>query len=112
MIAVIAAGAHLDDKLRKFFWEVDGMISLLTEDDYREMLQSIGFFDITFEDVTHLALDSSEKIEAALKQNRDEILRTEGDDIYRGWLEVGDICCMRRTSKMNINPPSSLRGHP
>ena len=94
MIAVILGGARLDDWTRKFAWEVDGMISLPTASGYGEMLRAAGFREVRLEEITDLALDSSEKILAALEQNKERILSIEGEEVYRGWLEVGEIYLM------------------
>jgi len=91
MVAVIVAGPYLDDELRRFAWELDGMISLPTLEEYAEMLKTAGFIRIDSEDLTQLALDSSVKIATALERNQEEIVRTQGKEAYWSWIGAGKI---------------------
>jgi sarcosine/dimethylglycine N-methyltransferase len=90
-VATIVAESSLDDDLRKFAWEMDGMISLSTVEEYQEILQAAGFVEIEFRDFTHLAIESSLKIAAALERNKDEIVRAQGETVYQGWFDVGSV---------------------
>ncbi|HEX8185684.1 MAG TPA: methyltransferase domain-containing protein [Blastocatellia bacterium] len=91
MIAVILAGPHIDERMRRFAWEVDGMISLLAPSNYRHLLSSAGFREIDCRDITARAIDSSELIASALDQNRGAIVDLQGEEVYRGWLDVGEV---------------------
>jgi sarcosine/dimethylglycine N-methyltransferase len=91
LTAVIGAGPALEEPMRRFAWEVDGMISLLAAEEYRALLAAAGFTAIEVEDATPLAIASSEVIAAALATRREEIVSTPGERTFRGWVDVGEI---------------------
>jgi cyclopropane fatty-acyl-phospholipid synthase-like methyltransferase len=90
-VATIVAGSQIDKEFRRFAWEADGMISLFTTEEYRGMFRAAEFTQIESEDFTHLAVESSLKIAEALEECEDRIVRAEGEEVYRGWVEVGQI---------------------
>lgn len=89
--ATIAAGAAIDEPMRRFAWECDGMITLATADEYRTWLAEAGFTDIRVEDSTDLAVRRSVELEQAILQHREPIVRAESEPVFRGWIDVGAI---------------------
>jgi sarcosine/dimethylglycine N-methyltransferase len=88
-VVTINSGPFIDDKFRQFAWEMDGMISLYSPEDYIDLFSDAGFDEIEVEDFTDLAVENSVKINSALEDHQHEIVREEGIAAYRGWLEVG-----------------------
>lgn len=91
LASTLAAGPEIDDRLRRFVWEVDGMITVRSPDELRELARSTGFPDAAVDDLTPLAVEASERILEGLEGAREEIVRREGEDGYRGWYEGGEV---------------------
>jgi sarcosine/dimethylglycine N-methyltransferase len=89
LVVTIAAGPRVDEELRRLAWETDGMISLLAAEEHARMMREAGFEGVETEDFTPLAVESSQKMAAALEGRRDELVRAEGEEGYRGWRELG-----------------------
>lgn len=89
--ATIAAGPAIDESMRRFAWECDGMITLATANDYRTWLAEAGFIDIRVDDLTALAVRRSVELEQAILQHREPIVRAESEPVFRGWVDVGAI---------------------
>jgi cyclopropane fatty-acyl-phospholipid synthase-like methyltransferase len=87
----IGAGPALDDAMRRFAWECDGMITLADGEQYRQWLEGAGFVDVVVDDLTDLAVQRSIDLETAVTRNRDAIVRAEGECVYRGWVDVGAV---------------------
>ncbi len=84
----LCAGAGLDDDLRRFAWDLDGMARLVTTDDEQRSMREAGFVDVAAEDRTALAVDVSERIDAALVRHRAVIVESIGSRDYDGWIEA------------------------
>lgn len=91
LASAILAGPNLDEPLRRFVWEVDGMINLPSAAEYREILAASGLRDAVVEDLTPLAIESSERMAAALERHARKIVASHGQDVYCGWTSVGEI---------------------
>jgi len=91
MVATIGAGAAATNQIRDFAWDVDGMLSLYDIPQYEFLFEEAGFQNVAVEDLTHLAIQASEKIEDALRKHRDTIVSSEGEAVYRGWIDVGRV---------------------
>lgn len=91
MVVTIAAGPRLDEGLRRLAWETDGMVSLLAAEDYAGLFREAGFERVETVDFTPLAVESSLKMAEALEGRRDELVRAEGEEGYRGWRELGQV---------------------
>lgn len=91
LVSTLVAGPEIDDRMRRFVWEIDGMITLPSPEELREQAAAAGFADATVEDLTGLAIESSERILTGLEAAREEIVRIEGEDGFRGWHEGGKV---------------------
>ena len=87
-LAEILAGPELREETRRFVWEEDGMVSLLTPGEYRQELQGIGFENLEILDLNALAVRRHDDMLAALDQNRDEIVRQEGLAMFRRCVDL------------------------
>ena len=91
MIATIAAGEAITSDTRRFAWDMDGMASLYGGDEYMELLEDAGFAAPAVTDMTDLAIEASERIEAALLAHRTAIVDLIGEPAFRGWVETGEV---------------------
>jgi sarcosine/dimethylglycine N-methyltransferase len=90
-LITIGAGAAVDDRIRSFAWDVDGMVSLLGMDEWIRLLESAGFTAVEGEDITPLAVEASRRLDVSLAENCDAITRTEGIETWQGWMNVGSV---------------------
>jgi len=88
-IVTIGAGEAISSETRRFAWEIDGMASLHSREDYIALLEDAGFESPSVTDITPLAIDTSELIDAALHTHRAGIVELAGEEAFRGWVEVG-----------------------
>ncbi len=88
-IATLGAGGRINDETRSFAWEVDGMASLFGPEEYTTLLEDAGFVQAAAIDMTKIAIATSERIDRALLQHEQEIKRLDGENVFRGWVEVG-----------------------
>jgi len=84
----LCARAPLGDDLRRFAWDLDGMARLVTLDEEKRAMREAGFVDVDAEDRTAMAVDVSERIDAALVRHRAVIVESVGDQEYDGWIEA------------------------
>lgn len=84
----LCAGTRLGDDLRRFAWDLDGMARLVPPDDELRAMSEAGFVDVSAEDRTALAVDVSERIDAALVHHRAVIVESIGSREYDGWIEA------------------------
>ncbi len=87
-LAEILAGPELREETRRFVWEEDGMVSLLTPEEYRHPLQRLGFVDIEIRDSNALAVRRHDSMLLALEENREEIERQEGVAMFRRCVDL------------------------
>jgi cyclopropane fatty-acyl-phospholipid synthase-like methyltransferase len=88
-IVTIGAGEAITAETRQFAWEIDGMASLYSCDEYTRLLDDAGFRSSVVTDITPLAIETSDRIDAALHAHRAGIVELAGEDVFRGWVEVG-----------------------
>ena len=88
-IVTIGAGPAIEETLRSFAWEIDGMISLLAPAEWESRLRECGFVETSVDDLTQIAIDRSLQIDEALARNRQAIAAAEGEAGYAGWVNVG-----------------------
>lgn len=89
VFVTIGAGDRIQDSTRQFAWEMDGMSSLHSRDEYIQSFLDAGFEKPVVTDMTPAAIQTSEQIDQALHANRDTILRLAGEQAFHGWVEVG-----------------------
>jgi SAM-dependent methyltransferase len=90
-IVTIGAGPECDDSTRRFAWDVDGMSSLLSAVEWRELAAQAGFAGARADDITELAIEGSLRIDAGLARNREAITDAAGPAAYAGWVNVGAV---------------------
>ena len=90
-LAEMTAGPSITDKHRQFAWEVDGMVSLLSPEEFAMMLDELGFTSIEMEDMTDLAEDCFNKIHAACRERKDAIISAAGEGPHQSWMQLSDI---------------------
>ncbi|BDC50511.1 hypothetical protein F183_A28270 [Bryobacterales bacterium F-183] len=90
-ISVICAGEHITDAMRRFAWDIDGMIHLPGPGWYAQALEQAGFEDVVLEDCTDVAIATSETMERALRANEARIVAEAGPAVFRGWKDVGAV---------------------
>lgn len=90
-LAEMTAGPKVTDELLKFVWELDGMITVPTPDEYVAMLEGAGFSDVVVCDLTGLAADCFARMSGALREQQDALLKTVGAAEHEGWIKLTDF---------------------
>lgn len=91
LVATVVAGPAVTDTVRRFAWEVDGMINLPSPGEYAPLVAAAGFESYSAEDLTPLACAGAEKMDAALACQRDQVIELQGEETFRGWQQVGEF---------------------
>jgi cyclopropane fatty-acyl-phospholipid synthase-like methyltransferase len=91
LVSTLLAGPRTTDRVRRFVWEVDGMITLLTAAELAALAAEAGLEEPVVEDLRDVAVESSETMLEALAAAREEIVAREGEDGYRGWYEGSKV---------------------
>jgi ubiquinone/menaquinone biosynthesis C-methylase UbiE len=86
-----AAGPEITDDVRSFAWAYDAMVTLASATQYAAWMENAGFAEVRVEDLTELAIRRSVDLEIAQHRNRDAIVRAAGEEVYRGWVDVGAV---------------------
>lgn len=90
-LSTIGAGTALDDRLRRFAWEVDGMATLPATRELDSALAAAGFSRIEVEDITPRAIAASETMRAALDGSRSLLVASHGERAWAGWYQTNDV---------------------
>lgn len=87
VIAEVAAGPAITKADRHLIWEFDGIVKLLSSDEYAELLNEVGFNHIEFTDLTELGIKCFQTMDDALRKYASEITEIEGEESLRDWQE-------------------------
>lgn len=102
--ATIVAGERADDRIRSFVWKNDGMINLLSHDEYEGLLLDAGFEQVESKDFTELSTCASETMRDALEELINEGVDAVDIAEYVEGLEVNDIYLSGfRSGKLGYN---------
>ncbi|MEM9553203.1 MAG: class I SAM-dependent methyltransferase [Acidobacteriota bacterium] len=86
----LISGPRGDDRIRRFAWEIDGMIDLPPVETYRDRLAAAGFEEIELNDWSERAVTVHGAMDEVLAARRAELETQIGPEGWRGWKEVGD----------------------
>lgn len=91
ILAEMMAGPGLTGEIRQFVWDLDGIITLPTVNEYEAMMRAARFSHIEMEDVTELAEECFDKIYRAAQRRAGMIAEAEGAKVQETWFQVADF---------------------
>ncbi len=84
-VVAIVAGPRIDDELRRYLWDSEGMISLPTPEEYAQLAHTAGFDALDVSDLTPRATDASLTMLNAIADHRDVIVSIRGQESFDNW---------------------------
>jgi cyclopropane fatty-acyl-phospholipid synthase-like methyltransferase len=88
VIADVIAGPGCTDRLRQQVWDLDGIITLETSEQYRTLLVQFGFADIRIKDLTELGIRCFTTIACAARRLAAHTNEPSARTSWEKWLEV------------------------
>lgn len=86
VVADVLAGPGIDQAVRRFVWEEDGIICLPDRAEQESLLRACGFEAAEFHDLTALARECFEKVAAASRVHAATLIAAKGEQRYRRWV--------------------------
>jgi SAM-dependent methyltransferase len=89
--AEITAGPFIDEAARRYAWEEDGMLNLLTVAEYSTLLRNAGFGDIHVRDLSGFAEQRAAAIHFAIRDHAEQLAGLVAPRALAGWLQSTEI---------------------